>query len=252
MSNRLISKSVICDNITLFIPREIKSDNLVLLSHGSSGPGESEQQIAEFFLANGYQVGLVDYFSPHNIDSLGWIDFGPYADTYTASFREIFDIKWPENQKIIHIGFSLGGYVGLLNAEKFTKNYCFYPGIVAVTQQLIDKDYTNTTVVLPEYDDWCDNYQKFNSMCKNPPKTSVAHGCYHGFMLPDKDREILITKYNTTERVLSSQEFNDLQFHYDVLTQAFPDKINQKIRLRSNKKYSIIYLNQILQEIQDL
>ena len=223
-----------------------------MLSHGSGGPGASEERLRDFFIARGYTVGIVDYFTANGISSLGWMDQGPFADFYDATFKQIFDIKFPDWDKIVHLGFSLGGYVGLLHSEKFVKNYCFYPGIVGVTQDLLNKDYSNTTVILPELDTWCDNYYDFHQQCKSPPELLSITGAYHGFVLPNKQREILVTKYNTTGRILSSNEFNQLKFHHETLTETFVEKQNQIIRLQSNDKYSIMCLTKILSEIQDL
>lgn len=224
----------------------------MLLSHGSSGPGESENRIAKFFLSHGYSVGIIDYFTAHGIKSLGWIDHGPCMDQYTATFKDIFDIDFPVHDKIVHIGFSLGGYVGLLHSERFIKNYCFYPGIIALTGQLLEKDYSNTTAIIPSGDTWCDNFFSFYNQCKSPPTVDIAQDSYHGFMLPNKDREILITKYNTTGSVLSIEEFESLQFNCETLKTVFPDSVNQIIKLQSHPEYSIMYLNKILSEIENL
>lgn len=223
-----------------------------MLSHGSSGPGESENRVAKFFLSHGFSVGIIDYFTAHGITSLGWIDHGPCIDQYTATFKDIFDIDFPDHKKIVHIGFSLGGFVGLMHSNKFIKNYCFYPGIIALTDQLLEQDYSNTTVIIPSNDTWCDNFYSFYNMCKTPPVIEIAQDAFHGFMLPNKDREILITKYNTTERILSIDDFENLQFNCEKLKSVFPDSVNQIIKLQSHTEYSIMYLDKILSEIEYL
>lgn len=253
MFSNLMEKSVIDDVIELFIPYWCRDpDTLIVISHGSGGIGSAEKSIAQKFITEGYNVALLDYFTKHGIDSLGWIDHGPFMDRHAVSFAEMFDINLPKYKNIIHIGFSLGGYYGLYNAQKFIKNYCFYPGIIAVTDELIKKDYSNTTVFLPTNDTWCTNYDQFRDMCENPPNDFVINDCYHGFMLHHKEREILITKYNTTQRILSNKEFGQLRPNHYTFALLFPGFHNEKIRLQSNKKYSIMCLNYILEDINNI
>ena len=250
MFKSLISKSVIRDDIKLFIPHNCCDANtLIVISHGSSGVGSAEQNIAYQFLSRGYNVAILDYFTKYNIESLGWIDFGPYMDTHDCTFEKMFDINFPEYENYIHIGCSLGGYFGLYHAEKFTKNYCFYPGIIAVTQELLDKDYTNTTVFIPSGDTWCDNYPQFEQLLKTPPEVIHMENTFHGYMLEDKDREILITKYNTTDTILSKDQFSELKPNAHSFIKLFPSRVNETIRLKSSKKHANISLNYILKDI---
>tara|TARA_B100000035_G_scaffold129276_1_gene109910 strand:- start:1172 stop:1921 length:750 start_codon:yes stop_codon:yes gene_type:complete len=249
----LISKSVIRDDIKLFIPILCEHpDTLIVISHGSSGVGSAEQNIAYQFLTKGYNVAILDYFTKYDIESLGWIDFGPYMDKHSSTFEQMFDIELPEYKNYIHIGCSLGGYYGLYNAQKFIKNYCFYPGIIAVTQELIDKDYSNTKVFIPSGDTWCDNYKDFELMLKNPPEVINVPNAFHGYMLEDKDREILITKYNTTDRILSNEQFSQLRPNHYAFALLYPERVNETIRLKSNKKHATMSLNNIFKELETI
>lgn len=209
-----------------------------------------KKNMAQQLLINGYNVAILDYFTKYNIQSLGWIDHGPHMDRHSCTFEQMFDIELPKYENYIHIGCSLGGYYGLYHAQKFTKNYCFYPGILGVTQKMIEQDYSNTTVFLPTFDSWCTNYAAFKEMCANPPKEYVVPDCYHGFMLSNKDREILITKYNTTQRILSNEQLGQLRPNHYTFALLFPGFHNEKIRLQSNEEYSIMCLNYILEEIK--
>lgn len=252
MFNSIISKSVIRDDIKLFIPYWCRDpDTLVVISHGSSGVGTAEKNIAQQFLLKGYNVAILDYFTKYNIESLGWIDHGPFMDKHSCTYPQMFDIELPKYENYIHIGCSLGGYYGLYHAQKFIKNYCFYPGVLGVTQELIDQDYSNTTVFLPTNDTWCTSYQTFKGMCAKPPKEYNVPNCYHGFMLSNKDREILITKYNTTQRILSSDQLNTLRPNHYAFALLFPGYYNEKIRLQSNEEYSTICLEYIFKDISN-
>jgi len=252
MFNDLISKFEIRDSILILIPHEVVEDELlILISHGSGGPGEAETAMSNFFLSHGYTVGIVDYFTKHNVKKLFWSDRPAYKDAYEATFNEMFDIAIPNYKKVVHIGFSLGGTLGLVNSTKFTKNYCFYPGTVGMTQELLDQDYSNTTVIIAQNDIWCSDYREFASQCKRPPRKWVAKDCYHGFMIPGKEKTIPIVKYVTTENVLSWGQFNTLGPNHEVLKSYF-DYTWLTIKLLYNEKECIMYMNKILKECQSL
>lgn len=245
----LISKSVILDNIHILIPKNlINNEQLILISHGSSGIGAAEYSTAEFFLSKGYRVGLLDYFSKHNISNLWWNYQERFRDNYNVSFYEMLtDIVFP-NEKIVHIGFSLGGFLGILNAEKFYKNFCFYPGIIGYTVSITQSNYNNTTVFNATQDEWCNSYKEFESLCNIPPKR-IDIDAYHGFMIPDKDKEIPIAKYKLPNNTMTVIDFCNLKPCHVWLSSkyGYDSKI---IRLQHNKEFAIMCLNQIYKEIQ--
>ena len=146
------------------------------------------------------------------------------------------DINFP-NEKIVHIGFSLGGYLGLLNNDKFYKNFCFYPGILGYLGQ---ENFDNTTVIIAENDNWC----TFNNTVVN---TWIAKDCYHGFMIPNKDRDIPVAKYNFPT-AMTHKQYLKLIPNHNYLTSVY-GHTEETIRLKSNEKYSIMYLNKILESL---
>ena len=144
MFSGLISKSVIRDNMLILMPQFYTQDDiLVLISHGSGGIGAAEYNCARYFLQHGYRVGLLDYFSKWNIPKLFWNYQPNRQDDYYVTFDTILTKVELPDEKIVHIGFSLGGYFGILNNQKFYKNFCFYPGILGLHD---DKNYDNTTL----------------------------------------------------------------------------------------------------------
>jgi len=248
MFNDLISKSVIRDNIHILIPKNVvDTEILILISHGSSGIGNSEYKIAEFFLKKGYRVGLLDYFSKWNINHFWWSYHEDYTDEINISFENILSqLYLPYKDKIVHIGCSLGGFLGLLNSEKFYKNYCFYPGVIGFTEKLIKKDYSNTTVFEALKDNWCD-YEVFHNYCIKPPKR-VQINAHHGFMSPNKDRIIDIAKYQMPLFPISDVEFYNLKPSHIYLNFKYGFK-KEKVRLKYDKNYAIICLNQIAENL---
>lgn len=238
MFNSLISKSVIRDSIHILIPNKVvRDDLLILISHGSGGIGDAEWNAAEFFLKNGYKVGLLDYFSKWNVSKLFWCYKEHLRDNHSVSFNTMLtDITLPD-EKIVHIGFSLGGYLGLLNNDKFYKNFCFYPGILGYLGQ---ENFDNTTVIIAENDNWC----TFNNTFVN---TWIAKDCYHGFMIPNKDRDIPVAKYNFPT-AMTHKQYLKLIPNHNYLTSVY-GHTEETIRLKSNEKYSIMYLNKILESL---
>lgn len=250
MFSDLISKSVIRDNIQIIIPKNILStDLLILISHGSGGLGKSEFNVAEFFLKNGYQVGLLDYFSKWNIEKLWWSDLEPFTDKSIESFYKILtDINFP-NLNLVHIGFSLGGFLGILNSHKFIKNYCFYPGIVAFTDSIVSKNYDNTTVFIPELDTWCE-YSYFETNCKCPPKKIMLPNTYHSFVNKDKDCLIDVNKYFLPKYPITDKEFMNIKPNHTQLTEKY-NFVMEKIRLKYNKESFIMCMNLILKDLNE-
>lgn len=248
MFNGLIAKSVIRDNIHILIPNNKIDDNiLILISHGSGGLGSAEYNAAEYFLSKGYRVGFLDYFSKYNISNLWWSGHATDRDCHTVSFNDMLtNITFP-NDKIVHIGFSLGGFFGIINADKFYKNYCFYPGIIAFTDKMLNADYKNTTVFQAEFDNWC-YYDPFGSYCKFPPTSIIIKNTFHGFMIPDKDYSVEIAIYNFPKKVISDEEFKSIMPNHDVLGKKY-GYTNRTIRLKYDKESCIMCLAQIYKEI---
>lgn len=246
-----IEKSFKYDCIEIFIPENcVDSTILILISHGSGGIGNAEKSTAEYFLKKGFKVGLLDYFTKWQIrnNNLNWY-CKRFKDDYSVTFEEMFSINFPQD-KIIHIGFSLGGFLGIVNSTKFIKNYCFYPGILGFTKKLTEQDFTNTTVYIAEFDNWCDNFKNFESYCKFPPTTVFLKNSYHGYMIPNKDRELPVSKYYFPKNIMSYEEYKSLKPNHDYLASVYGFE-NEKIRLLSNPNSCIICLTSILKEVNE-
>lgn len=171
--------------------KRINSKQKVIISHGSGGLGSAEYELANFLDSLGVYVIFNNYFERNGIDKLYWCSDTRLYDTYNTSFQDILHMNIADDElDCLHIGISLGGYVGLYNAEKFKKNFIFYPGIIFLTDSLINKDYSNTEVFLAQYDNWClQSYLDLHQSLQYPPNVHYLSS-YHGFMIPDKDKVI--------------------------------------------------------------
>ena len=250
MFSDLISKSVIRDNINILIPIEKKHEELILISHGSGGIGSAEYNVARYFISRGYSVGILDYFSKYGIDKIIWrAEPVELTDEYDVTFYQMLtDIQWPD-EPIIHIGFSLGGLLGLLNAERFVKNFCYYPGILFYTQELLDKNYLNTTIFKAENDNWCTDTDEFVSKCSMPP---VVESCPagHGFMKPDYDYTIPVAMFRSNETVLPLDTARQLRVSFKQLSSMFDYHV-ETVRLKSDWASMIATLNYIRSSISN-
>lgn len=252
MFNCSIEKSFKYDCIEIFIPVKcVDNELLILISHGSGGVGSAEYTTAEYFLNQGYCVGINNYFKKHNIDFLYWSRDNGVRDEYNVTFDTLLtDIDFPKF-KIVHVGFSLGGYLGLLNANKFYKNYNFYPGILVLTNDLINTNYSNSTTFIAEQDNWVNEYyQNFESVAKTPPKKITFKNTHHGFMIPNKNRLIHIAKYYFPKHVITDNEFQELKPNHHQLAKKY-NFYMEDILLQSNAECSIIALDTIIRDLNE-
>ena len=221
---------------------------IIMISHGSGGIGSAEKFTKDYFENKGYQVVLNDYFTPHNIPYLRWHEENP--DNYEVSFKEMFDVEFPKDD-IIHIGFSLGAFFGLYHTEKFKKNFLFYPGVIGFTQKMLEKDYSNCSVILGMEDNGNYKYENFKSKLAKPP---MAHyylvDTHHAFMIEDIDKEFDMVRYDCLD-VMSEEEFSLLKPNHAYMSSKYGCK-NTKQILRTNKEFRWSYLDRILEDIECL
>lgn len=224
---------------------------MIFISHGSGGIGAGEWNIANFFLTHNYTVALVDYFSDHNINKLFWDYRLHNQDCHTVSFKTMFDtVTIPNFAKVVHIGCSLGGFFGLYHADRFAKNYCFYPGIIAFTDKILNQDYANTRVIVAEKDTWCDNFFDFyNQCCIKPSVTSVD--CYHGFMIPGKNSVIPVAKYKLSKLPITDECFTKIIPNHKWLSEQY-EFDESEIVLQYDQIQSTMLLYQILEDVEKL
>lgn len=193
----------------------------IFISHGSGGVGDAERYTAEYFLNAGYKVMMLDYFSKYGIENLWWTFKEHIRDDHKTPFYNILtDFDIPCQDKIIHIGFSLGGFLGIINHDRFTHSYNFYPGVLGFTDTMTKKNYCDTTVFIAELDEWCDIYDDFEMHCNQPPRT-IRFDAHHGFMIPNKNRCIPIAKYHLPTVPISEEEFTTMRPSYYQLSERY-------------------------------
>jgi len=210
----------------------------IVISHGSGGIGNCELKLKKEFEELGHEVILNDYFSPHGIDCLYWT----LEDEHDVTLQEmIYDIPFPD--ECIHIGLSLGGYLGLVHSEKFVSNHIFYPGMLGFTKEILSKDYSNTTVYSAELDNWCDNITEFCDQAKNISHIRLAN-CYHGFMNKNNSFEVI------KPIIPLEEDTRQNTFNMSKTIQKYPYK-EEKIRLQYSENAYIMCMNMIKHDINE-
>ena len=220
----------------------------ILISHGSGGVSSAEYYTKDFFEKRGFEVVLNDYFTPNGINNLRWHENNP--DDYDVTYREMFDIDFPEDDQLVHIGFSLGGFFGLYHAEKFFKNYVFYPGLIGYTESMLKKDYSNTSVIVGTEDRGAYKYENFKKRLEKPP---LAHyyltDTHHAFMVEDIDREFDMVRYDLMEP-LSEEEFSALKPNHAYMSSKYGHYTSTQ-SLVSHPYYRWEYLFKIYEELNE-
>jgi|TARA_B100001093_G_scaffold228914_1_gene219530 hypothetical protein len=221
----------------------------IVISHGSGGIGSAETFARDFFESKGYEVHLIDYFTPHGIKNLWWSD-GDKQDDHDITFSKMFDVEFPKGD-IMHIGFSLGAFLGLIHHKRFIKNYLFYPGCIAITQSMLDVDYSTATVIVGTEDNGQNKYNIFKDMLKHPPSSHhYAPHAHHAFMLDEIDRTFKMVRYGNLGKVLSQQEFDELKPNHKYLSERYGHS-SKETTLKSDNNYRLQYLTMIEKEISE-
>jgi hypothetical protein len=227
------------------------NNNLTIcISHGSSGLGETEYQISKFFSSRGYQVVYNNYFEKNSIDRMHWHNTLGFNDSYKVNLKKLCEFD-NNNKNIVHIGLSFGGYIGLVNSDKFVKNYCFYPGVLPMEECIKNFNLSNTTIFLPEFDNWCkypDDF--FNNFSIAPNVVNVANAD-HGFMSVNKDRIFEVIVYDFENLFVPAKELEDFILDHALLMNMYQSQ-KKMVRIKSNVELTQHYLSQILNDIRQL
>lgn len=220
----------------------------IVISHGSGGIGPAELRTRDFFVDAGYEVELLDFFTPHGITNLNWGSTNRDNDP-DITFKEMFNVDFPEGP-LVHIGFSIGGFLGLCHSDKFAKNYLFYPGVQGFTQEMLERNYINTTVILGTEDGGKYKYDNFHYKAKRAPNTATLVGAHHAFMVTDIDRKINMVNYgNNYGDLMTDKEFDELSPNYKATTSIYGVDGERVAHLKYHSEFSASYLNIIKEQL---
>ena len=222
----------------------------VLISHGSGGIGPAELNMQKVLESAGYEVLLLDNFAKHNIKMLRWnAEIEP--DNYDCMFDEMFNYDFSEDEDLIHIGFSLGGFFGLKHSDKFIKNYLFYPGIFGFTKEMLERNYHNTMVFMASEDGGAYKYYNFEKQAKSPPNKYLLVGAHHGFMIEGSDREIDMVSYGGNwGNLMDDSEFLELKPNHAYLSNRYGHTSRSAV-IKHHPEFSHMYSVIVKEDIDE-
>lgn len=226
------------------------SDKHVYISHGSAGPGKTEETIAQILINEGINVTILNYFAAYNISKLYWFDSPRYTDDHDVSLADIINLDFSYGVRKFHIGFSLGGYIGLANSDKFIKNYCFYPGCLPLPARLELFDFSNTKIYIGANDNWCNQgIESFLTVASGEIGVNYIPNCFHSFMSIDKSLNTQVIRFHVTDHFLDRPTLAEIKFNIATLKNIFKwDLID--ITLQSDPIVFAQCLDEIVQNIK--
>ena len=163
-----------------------KSLPLLVMSHGSGGISDIDIDFAKIACASGYQVAIVDHFTPRGVKHQIWHDIENFYPNFDDRAYDIYKVssQYDVNKKLI-FGISAGGTAALSVSKDFEKTFCVYPALVAVTEQMLEA--TNVTIVTGNDDDWTPPEQAQRYAEHVAVDLNIVDG-YHGCLKPRENR----------------------------------------------------------------
>lgn len=208
----------------------------------------SEVKIADFFLEKGFEIELFDHFTPLRIDKLNWGYLTGLVDSHETSLLELVEsIDSVQCTSQHHLGFSLGGYIGLNNAHLFKTVFCCYPGILPI----IKSHFTENVDKIHIFEGSEDMWTRFPSELRpliHGDHFHIIDGAYHSFMSFDKDKECPVYSYQFNELFADRPTLSQIQLNHSSISKfgSFKKIVS---RNKTHKDGIRTVLNKILKEI---
>ena len=163
--------------------RHKKTNNLLIISHGSGGINHININIANIACNKMYDVIMIDHFSKRNISTQYWHDLNENCTFYDMSTDIQNLIQSCSYENIILLGISAGA-TACINASKSANK------VLAICPALsfnITYDIKNVTIIAGEKDDWCPIEQAIEY--KNKTNCDLIKlPCHHGYLNPKQNK----------------------------------------------------------------
>ncbi len=219
------------------------------ISHGSGGLSLSEVKIADFFLEKGFEIQLFDHFTPLRISKLNWGHTNELLDTYSTTLLEL--IETMESLQCVskyHLGFSLGGYLGINNSHLFKGVFCCYPGVLPFIKKRIVENREKIYIFEGSEDSWTKFPNELKSLISKRNLLTID-GAHHSFMSFNKDKDCQVYSYEFDDLLTDRNTLAQIQLnHLSIAKFGTFKKVTSK-----NKTHHAgmnIVLNKILKEIE--
>ena len=204
---------------------------LLIISHGSGGISDIEIDFAKLACSQGYEVAVVDHFTPRGVKNQTWhkLEGNPSFEDRVADIQEISKLYKTDQKNIF--GISAGATAALMASEMFDNTFCVYPALAVVTDQMLKAK--NVTIVTGEDDDWTPVDQAIRYASHIPADLLLVPG-YHGYLNPRQNRFV--------ENVISLRGLKfDIPYTGGLETTKFErgitQKYNEQSRLLTEQKF---------------
>ena len=220
----------------------------IVISHGSSGLSISEIDISNTFLDQGFIVQLIDHFKTFSKKKFNWGYRDKYIDKEPINIEQLYrslDCLLPENN--IHLGFSLGGYLGLAFQSYFQKVYSFYPGYLPFDEQISYLKWDNIKIYIPENDNWCLIPKEIQHFIPTD-NIVIVNNCFHGFMSSKKDKVAHVSRYHFIKQFYPLHQLSKININYEGLDNISNKCDHIEVRIKSNNNCRQRIINQIIED----
>lgn len=220
------------DHLHLTPDKFKKSLPLLVMSHGSGGISDIDIDFAKIACASGYQVAIIDHFTPRGVKNQIWHSIENIYPSFDDRAYDIYKVssQYTTDKKLL-FGISAGATASLFVSKDFDKTFCVYPALVAITEQMLEAK--NVTVVTGKDDDWTPAAQAKRYASYVDLDLVLVDG-YHGFLNPRQNRfiENVISLRNLEFDVPYVSGFENAEFERGVT-----QKYNKKSRQITEQKF---------------
>lgn len=214
------------DHLYLTPSKFNKSLPLLVMSHGSGGISDIDIDFAKIACASGYQVAVIDHFTPRGVKNQIWHNLEDFYPNFDDRAYDIYNVsnQYTTDKKLL-FGISAGGTAALNVSKDFDKTFCVYPALVAVTEQMLEAK--NVTIITGKDDDWTP-VEQAQRYAEHVEVDLVLVEGYHGFLNPRQNRFV--------ENVISLRNLEfDIPYVSGFENTEFERGVTQKYNAQSRK-----------------
>lgn len=185
---------------------------------------------------------------PFGIERLNWGE-AKFEDTFDVSLQDLIETFTDvDTKECVHVGMSLGGYLGIARADLFEKVYAVYPGLLPLPREGFLKNSHKLHVFVPEHDNWCKIPKALESHLQRSQKT-LLEGAYHSFMSLEKNKVAQVFRYEFGEALIPGEFLKNYKLSHKSLS-AFANYEMLDVPLRSDAQARASVLNAILRDLE--
>lgn len=218
----------------------------ITISHGSKGITSTEIQLTDFFLGHDFTVTLVDHFSPLGIQELLWIPQPEVTALQSISLQDLIEtLPPPLHTNSIHLGLSLGGYIGI-NALWPYKIICAcYPAPLPMGKATLSRNSSCIYLFYGKSDNWTPPPPQLLNIIPQDQQFALE-GAHHSFMSADKNKVFDVNRYSSLYFTVEDSELRQMGLDHESLAK-WGDYESIVVHNKTCEKSKLFVLNKILE-----